>query len=421
MIEFESFSGFLLAFAYYYPLFMSYIWMCGGVYYLIHWEGQSGSFKNSPKLENYPPVSIIIPCYNEEDHIEESLTQLLALEYPAYEIILVNDGSADRTAELLDHLEQQHQQVRVIHLAHNSGKANALNAGAMLANNEILVCIDSDAMPEEHSVTWLVRHFADSPRLGAVTGNPRIRNRSTLLGKIQVGEFSSIVGLIKRSQRIYGRVFTVSGVVTAFRRSALQRIGYWRSDTTTDDIDVSWRLQLDHWDVRYEPNALCWILMPETYRGLWNQRVRWAVGGAQAATTYARQLLSWKSRRMWLVFIEFWLSVVWSYVLALIVILWLLGKFSTLPEYLYVPTLIPGWHGVVLSGTCLLQFIISLTIDSRYEKGLFKHFFWIIWYPLVYWMINVFTTAVAIPKAMFMGRKKSGTWDSPDRGFSRND
>jgi biofilm PGA synthesis N-glycosyltransferase PgaC len=216
-------------------------------------------------------------------------------------------------------------------------------------------------------------------------------------------------------------VFTISGVVTAFRRSALQRIGYWRSDTTTDDIDVSWRLQLDHWDVRYEPNALCWILMPETYQGLWKQRVRWAVGGAQAATFYARKLLSWKSRRMWLVFIEFWLSVVWSYVLALIIILWVLGKFFTMPEYLEVPTLIPGWHGVVLSGTCLLQFIISLTIDSRYERGLVKHFFWIIWYPLVYWMINVFTTVVAIPKALFMGRKKSGTWTSPDRGFSAND
>ena len=107
----------------------------------------------------------------------------------------------------------------------------------------------------------LVKHLHESVRVGAVTGNPRIRNRSTLLGKLQVGEFSSIIGMIKRAQRIYGRVFTVSGVVVAFRKSALQRIGYWNCDMATEDIDVSWRLQLDHWDVRYEPNALCWILM----------------------------------------------------------------------------------------------------------------------------------------------------------------
>jgi biofilm PGA synthesis N-glycosyltransferase PgaC len=237
------------------------------------------------------------------------------------------------------------------------------------------------------------------------------------LGKIQVGEFSSIIGLIKRAQRIYGRVFTVSGVVTAFRKSALQRIGFWRSDTTTDDIDVSWRLQLDHWDIRYEPNALCWILMPETYRGLWKQRLRWAVGGAQAAIFYTEQVLQWRSRRMWMVFLEYWLSVLWSYILAIIVILWLLGKFFALPDQLYIASLIPGWHGLVLGATCLMQFFVSLMIDSRYESRLIKYFFWIVWYPLAYWLINVFTTVVALPKACIIGRKKTGTWNSPDRGF----
>src|SRR5690606_1756376 len=111
-----------------------------------------------------------------------------------------------------------------------------------------------------------------SPRVGAVTGNPRIRTRSTLLGRIQVGEFSSIIGLIKRAQRTYGKVFTVSGVMACFRRSALHDVGYWDPHALTEDIDVSWRLEIRHWDVRFEPNALCWILMPETLQGLWRQR-----------------------------------------------------------------------------------------------------------------------------------------------------
>lgn len=117
----------------------------------------------------------------------------------------------------------------------------------------------------------------DNPRVGAVTGNPRIRTRSTLIGKVQVGEFSSIIGLIKRTQRVYGGVYRFR-VIAAFRRSALADVGYWSDDMITEDIDISWKLQLRRWSVFYEPRALCWILMPETLRGLWKQRLRWAKG-----------------------------------------------------------------------------------------------------------------------------------------------
>ncbi len=95
------------------------------------------------------------------------------------------------------------------------------------------------------------------------------------MGKIQVGEYSSIIGLIKRTQRIYGNVFTVSGVIAAFRRSATAEVGYWSDDMITEDIDISWKLQLNQWAIFYEPRALCWILMPETLKGLWKQRLRW--------------------------------------------------------------------------------------------------------------------------------------------------
>jgi biofilm PGA synthesis N-glycosyltransferase PgaC len=405
----------LLSFAYYYPLFMSYTWMCGAIYYRFHWERDT-RYDHPPTLESYPGVSILVPCFNEAEQIAETLRYLAMLNYPDFEVICINGCSLDNSATLLDDLTRKYSNLRVVHLSSNGGKARALNVGALLAKHEILVCIDSDAVLDPNAVTWLVKHFENAPRLGAVTGNPRIRNRSTLLGKIQVGEFSSIIGLIKRSQRIYGRIFTVSGVVAAFRRSALQRIGFWHSNTVTDDIDVSWRLQLDHWDVRYEPNALCWILMPETYRGLWRQRLRWACGGAEAAFRYAGVMMQWRSRRMWLVFVEYWLSVIWSYMLATIVILWLVGKFVTLPEDMQVPTIVPGWNGVVLASTCLLQFFVSLTIDSRYEPRMLRNFFWMIWYPLAYWLITVFTTVIAVPISLFK-RNHAGTWVSPDRGI----
>ena len=417
----ENIISFLLDFAYYYPLFIACVWMIGAVYYRFHWEtSKSKDYRKPPVLSNYPGVSILLPCYNEGDLAEETIGLLFEQNYPNFEIIAINDGSSDNTREVLNALQDKHPKLRVAHLEKNQGKANALNMAAMISNHEILVCIDGDAVLDPTAVHWLASHFTNesSARVGAVTGNPRVRNRSTLLGKIQVGEFSSIIGLIKRAQRIYGRIFTISGVVAAFRKSALHRIGYWTTDMVTEDIDVSWRLQMDHWDIRYEPNALCWILMPETFKGLWRQRLRWAQGGMEVFKRYGKELLHWRKRRMWMVALEYIVSVIWSYTVAGIILLWAVGLFIAIPEPYYISTIIPGWNGVMLGITCLMQFAVSLAIDSRYDKGLGKYYYWMIWYPIAYWLLNVLTTIVGVPKALFRKEGQKATWESPDRGLT---
>ena len=197
----------------------------------------------------------------------------------------------------------------------------------------------------------------------------------------------------------------------------------------TEDIDISWKLQMDHWDIRYEPNAMCWILMPETLKGLWKQRVRWAQGGAEVLLKYFKRMWNWKKRRMWPVFLEYAVSVFWAYLLTTTVVLWIISKlvygFSVAtgfdivwPELLRMPSLMPGWNGIVLAFTCLLQFVIAMIIDGRYEKGMGKNYYWMIWYPLVYWCINVGTTIVAFPKAVFKKSGERAVWVSPDRGMT---
>jgi biofilm PGA synthesis N-glycosyltransferase PgaC len=408
----------LFYFEFYYPLFMAYLWMVGSLYYFGHWEHESGMRVDlPPHLEVYPGVSILVPCFDEGETVEETIEYLVNQQYPEFEIIAINDGSKDNTGEILDRLAERHHKLRVVHLASNQGKAMALRMGTLASNHEFLVCIDGDALLDPHATAWMMRHFIQGPRVGAVTGNPRVRTRSTLLGKIQVGEFSAIIGMIKRAQRIYGRVFTVSGVVSAFRKSALHNVGYWRLDTVTDDIDISWNLQLNRWDIRFEPNALCWILMPETLRGLWRQRLRWAQGGMETFLRYFPQTFQWNKRRMWMVYIEYITSVVWAYLMVGIILLWLIGKFATVPEWMRVPTVLPGWSGVVLGITCMLQFAVALLIDSRFERGIGKVYYWMIWYPVVYWLLNVFTAVMAAPRAIVKRRGTRATWVSPDRGL----
>ena len=88
-----------------------------------------------------------------------------------------------------------------------------------------------------------------------------------------------------------------------------------------------------------------------------------------------------------------------------------------MPDALYVGSLLPEWHGVVLGVTCLLQFAVSLLIDSRYEKGLGRVYYWMIWYPLLYWILNMLVTVVALPKAIVKPKEQRAVWVSPDRGL----
>ncbi len=411
----------IFSFTFYYPLLMAYTWIIGALIYYLHRERvDNHSPDDPPQLPDYPGISFLVPCHNESTSLLDTIESLVRQDYPVFEIIAINDASDDHTGQLLDKLTSKHDCLRVIHFDVNQGKAMGLRMAAMASRYEYLICLDGDALLDQHASKWIMRHFLSGPRVGAVTGNPRVRNRTTLLGKIQVGEFSSIIGLIKRAQRIYGRIFTVSGVVAAYRKEALQTVGFWNLNTVTEDIDISWRLQLGHWDIRYEPNALCWILMPEKLLGLWHQRLRWAQGGIEALMLHRKTLWDWRSRRMWLVTIELLASTFWAYAMLTCFLLWTIGKFVELPGALQAPGIIPGWGGVLLGFTCLVQFAFSLAIDSRYEPKLGRYYYWMVWYPLVYWVLQSAATCVAVPKALLTGLKKRGTWTSPDRGIHPN-
>jgi poly-beta-1,6-N-acetyl-D-glucosamine synthase len=414
---YQNLSQWILGFSFYYPLFMAYLWMAGALYYYFSKERNESLYVIAPKLPEYPHVSVLVPCFNEGVNAYETIGALLELNYPNYDIIAINDGSTDNTAAILDEMAAKHSKVKAVQLASNQGKAMALTVGAMMSTSEYLVCIDGDAVLDRNCIVWMMRHFVSGARVGAVTGNPRIRNRSTMLGKLQVGEFSSVIGLIKRAQRVYGRVFTVSGVVAAFRKSALHQVGYWSTNMVTEDIDISWKMQTNYYDVRYEPNALCWILMPETLRGLWKQRTRWAQGGAEVLLKFKDIFTDFKKRRMWPVYGELVVSTIWAYTITIIFLLWLIGLFVDLPSYLHISAFAPGWSGVLLAMTCLLQFAVSLFIDSRYEPKIRRYYYWMVWYPMLFWMLSALTTVVGLPAALMKNRNKRATWTSPDRGL----
>ena len=397
-----------------YPFVMAIYWMIGALWYWLIAE-RGTKLTEPPPVHPLPPISIIVPCHNESATAAETFGALTAIDYPCFEIIAVNDGSSDDTAEILDQLASQIPNMRVVHLAANQGKATAMNTGALLARHELLVLIDGDALLDPHALRWIAWHFR-VPVLGGLTGNPRIRNRSSVLGRLQVGEFSSIIGLIKRAQAAYGRLYTVSGVICAFRKRALDDAGWWSPRTLTDDVDVSWRLQIRGWRITYAPNVLVWILMPESLRGLWRQRLRWAQGGAQMLIDNARPILTGRRPSMLPVYFNAVLSILWSYCILLTFGLGLLhlAGIRLLP---HMPTFsfIPEWYGTTLCLTYLLQAFVSVRLERRFEPARAYSLFWIIWYPLAYWLLSTLTSVVAMPRALFL--RRGGIWISPDRGI----
>lgn len=364
----EKFIGRLANYVFWYPFVMSLFWIVGSILFTRRRE-QSIELESN-EIE-WPMISILIPCYNEEDTIEETIAYIDKIVYENKEIIAVNDGSKDKTGEILHKLAKQYDNLKIIDCKENRGKATALKLATFASKAEYLICVDSDAVLDPYAAHYLIYHFLHrGERLGAVTGNPRIRNRDTLLARLQIVEYASIIGAIKRSQRMWGKIMTVSGVVVAFRKKALVDVGLWDHDMITEDISISWKLQERFWDIRYEPRALCWMLVPETIRGIWKQRIRWAQGGQEVILRHWRIILDWRHRRLWPIYYEQWASLFWTYSWVIVTIYYFIIS-DTIQELLIWFT----FSSFSLVFLCLIQLFISVIIDSKYDN-IFPYFLW---------------------------------------------
>ena len=390
---------------------MAMLWVFGALLFYF-----SNERHGALPLEKFPFVSILMPAHNESSILYPVIEQMVELNYPNYEIIIINDGSSDDTAEVIKNLTSKYPIVRGIDLKPNCGKANALYLGLIASRGEILVGVDADSYLDKNAIRYLVSHFVNEnngERVGAVTGNPRVRNRGSLLGKLQLCEYASIISLIKRTQRVLGKVMTVSGVCVAYRKRALVDCGFWDRDMMTEDIAVTWKLEKKFWDIRYEPRALCWMLVPETVKGLWRQRKRWSEGGLEVIFRHWDIFKSWRRRRMAPIYLEQILSFLWSVcwlIFTVILICMEIAGKTVFTEYL--------WKSQFLSFICLFQFIVAMFLESKYDRDVLKNAWSVIWYPLFYWYINVFIALAAVLRAI-LPNKKLATWKSPDRGITQ--
>jgi len=390
-----------------YPLIMSVFWIVGAVFSRFNQQQTETSTE-------FPEVTIVIPAYNEAGTIEETVRSLKNLTYKQLKIIVIDDCSTDQTVAKLEQVKQSDDgwpNLTILRQPENKGKAAALNRALKQITSEYMLAIDADAILEPEAVKLLVVDFLRDSRLGAVTGKPVVRNRTTLLGKIQTLEYLSIIDGIKRTQNFFlNGIMTVSGVIVMYRTSALKDAGGFNPLVMAEDIDATWSLYKAGWHVSYNCHARVFILVPERLTKLFKQRKRWATGGLEMLLDNWRWVENKRCYNYAFLLLELIFSHFWSWAFI----------FSTAR---YVSILYFSQE-LFLSGTVILLFIslslilflVGLANDKKKSYISLDDRLACVLYLLYYWLINMISS-IAAQYAVFTHQTGRGRWDSPDRGI----
>ena len=269
-------------------------------YFILLWLGYLHHVEAKTKVDNEerfePLVTILVPAYNEEAVIQGAIRSLLELDYPAYDVLVIDDGSTDATYARAAELEGYYGRatVRVVSKS-NGGKSSALNTGIALARTPFVLCMDGDSRLSTGTLRHAMPHFRD-PRVGAVAGNVKVTNRRNLWTCLQALEYIEGLNMARRAQGFVRAVNIVPGPIGIFRRDTLASVGGYESDTYAEDADLTLKLLSDGWHIVYEDQAIAYTEAPENLLDLLKQRYRWTRGILQAMKKHSGVFLSPRTR-----------------------------------------------------------------------------------------------------------------------------
>ncbi len=242
-------------------------------------------FGKPTEIASYKPkVAVLIPAYNEEKVIERTVRAALNSNYPNLRVIVIDDGSKDRTLEVARNaFAEEAAAGKVLILGKkNSGKAEALNYGIEhIGDAELFVGIDADTIIAPDAISRLVPHFIN-PKVGAIAGNAKVGNRVNLWTRWQALEYITSQNFERRALDVLGAVSVVPGAIGAWRVSAVREAGGYHLDTVAEDADLTMALLRRGYRVEYEDMALAYTEAPTNANGLMRQRFRWSFGILQA-------------------------------------------------------------------------------------------------------------------------------------------
>ena len=224
----------------------------------------------------FPKITIIVPAFNEATTITNCIKSLQNLDYPKFEIIVVDDGSNDATYEVAN----QCKGVKVFQQK-NQGKPIALNNGISHSSGEIILTVDADTELDRDALKPIANRFACNNKLGAVAGNVKVKREPTLLNTIQSAEYATGINLVRKGQSVLGTVMVVPGPVAALKKEAIEHVGFFSDDTFAEDFDITVKILKKGYEIEYEEASLAYTDTPKSTEDLIKQRRRWYRGMLQ--------------------------------------------------------------------------------------------------------------------------------------------
>jgi len=236
-----------------------------------------------------PKISLIVPAYNEAKTIRSCIQSLQALNYPKYDVTVVDDGSTDNTFEEAS----QCTGVDVIRQT-NQGKPRALNNGIRSSTGEIIVTVDADTTIDKNALGKIAERFASDERLGAVAGNVKVNPEPKIMNAVQSAEYATGINLVRKGQSVLGCVMIVPGPIAALKREAVEKVGYFSDDTFAEDFDITVKILKSGYRVEYEERSLAYTDAPKSIEDLIKQRRRWYRGMTQVLDKHKDMYLNRK-------------------------------------------------------------------------------------------------------------------------------
>ncbi len=239
---------------------------------------------------HFPMVSVIVPCFNEEKVVRAAIDSISKIDYPNFEIIVVDDGSIDLTLDLAKTREEKFR-TRVVY-QENAGKAAALNRGISEAVGEFVFCMDADSLLKPNVLKLGIDYFEHRPGLAAVAGSVVVGNATNFVTLLQKLEYVIGLNFHKTAQSFLSMVTIVPGPIGLFKRSAVLGVGGYHSDTFAEDCDLTMRLLMAGYEIAYCPKMIAVTEAPDDFWSLITQRYRWSRGVVQALVKNARWFFS---------------------------------------------------------------------------------------------------------------------------------
>jgi len=232
------------------------------------------------KLTEFPLVSIIIPAHNEENTITGTIKSVLKLKYPTNktEIIIVNDGSTDHTKQKIQETININKHRKIIFIDQkNQGKAKSLNNALKIAKGEFFACLDADSFVDKHTLTKMIKFYYQHPHLAIVTPAMGVKDPKTLTQKFQRLEYLASM-FLARLMGLLDMIYVAPGPFSLYRTDIIKKLGGFDINNLTEDQEIAYRAQKNHYGIRQCHNAYVYTTAPHNLKGLYKQRNRWFKG-----------------------------------------------------------------------------------------------------------------------------------------------